>query len=412
MSAESTRSDRVAYVVGSSMEPSWRSTSSPSPTTQVFVAPTSSAGSCRAGLSSTSVSRASTARCASTARSGTSRIERALFYPSKAPLLSYAAAPIYAALRHLAGNRIGAVPEIPLVFFSRLLLTVLPTLVTLIFLRRFLSAYVDGAVADVVVVFYALGTLAFSYSLQFLSHQTTADLLFLGFYAAWRWTRSEAPRPFLLLAGFLAATAVTAEYTSAMVAGLIGLWVPFARPQTARSRIGTLVALRARGCGPSGAPGRVPLALLRFSVRDRLQASRRRRVPALAPRWVPRNPDAGPSRPDAFPLLTTPRALRVIAGPARGSCRSSAALEGTTRMERARARSQLSPWRYSSGYLYFTSSFSYESWGWTTGPRHMTGLVPFLLLPAALVLAASEEPDRRSDARAGSSPRPFSSPGG
>ena len=85
-----------------------------------------------------------------------------LLYPSKAPLLSYAAAPIYAALRHIAGNRIGAVPEIPLVFSSRLLLTVVPTLVTLIFLRRFLSTYVDRAVADVVNVFYGLGTLAFS----------------------------------------------------------------------------------------------------------------------------------------------------------------------------------------------------------------------------------------------------------
>jgi hypothetical protein len=38
------------------------------------------------------------------------------------------------------------------------------------------------------------------------------------------------------------------------------------------------------------------------------------------------------------------------------------------------------------GYTYFTSAFSYESWGWTTGPRHLTGLVPFLLLPVALML--------------------------
>src|SRR5690606_10532358 len=29
-------------------------------------------------------------------------------------------------------------------------------------------------------------------------------------------------------------------------------------------------------------------------------------------------------------------------------------------------------------YTYFTSSFSYDSWGWTTGPRHLTPLVPFL----------------------------------
>ena len=38
------------------------------------------------------------------------------------------------------------------------------------------------------------------------------------------------------------------------------------------------------------------------------------------------------------------------------------------------------------GYAYFTSSFSYESWGWTTGPRHLTALVPFLLLPVARTL--------------------------
>jgi hypothetical protein len=38
------------------------------------------------------------------------------------------------------------------------------------------------------------------------------------------------------------------------------------------------------------------------------------------------------------------------------------------------------------GYTYFTSSFSYDSWGWTTGPRHLTGLVPFLLLPVGLLL--------------------------
>jgi hypothetical protein len=39
-----------------------------------------------------------------------------------------------------------------------------------------------------------------------------------------------------------------------------------------------------------------------------------------------------------------------------------------------------------AGHAYFTSSFSYDSWGWTTGPRHLTGLVPFLLLPAGLWL--------------------------
>src|SRR5262249_14246991 len=31
----------------------------------------------------------------------------------------------------------------------------------------------------------------------------------------------------------------------------------------------------------------------------------------------------------------------------------------------------------------------YASWGWTTGPRHLTGLVPFMLLPAAMELEQS-----------------------
>ncbi|HZA14892.1 MAG TPA: hypothetical protein VE618_10360, partial [Myxococcaceae bacterium] len=41
---------------------------------------------------------------------------------------------------------------------------------------------------------------------------------------------------------------------------------------------------------------------------------------------------------------------------------------------------------YLAGMTYFTSSFSYESWGWSAGPRHMTGLLPFLLLPAGIAL--------------------------
>jgi hypothetical protein len=35
-------------------------------------------------------------------------------------------------------------------------------------------------------------------------------------------------------------------------------------------------------------------------------------------------------------------------------------------------------------HTYFTSSFTYESWGWTVGPRHLTGILPFLMLPIAL----------------------------
>src|SRR5262249_49348687 len=108
------------------------------------------------------------------------------FYSSKAPLLAFAAVPIYAALRLF-----GPVHEIPLVYFARLLLTVLPTLLMLLLLARFLAAYVSRPVVEAMVVTYALGTLAFSYSLLFMSHQTTAVLLYASFYVLWRLTRGE-----------------------------------------------------------------------------------------------------------------------------------------------------------------------------------------------------------------------------
>src|SRR5262249_18846179 len=108
------------------------------------------------------------------------------YFPSKAPLMSFAAVPIYAALKTLAGGAIGAVPEIPLVFLARLFLTIFPTLLTLSLVETLLVRYVDRKVALAVTWTYALGTLAFSYSLLFMSHQTTASLLLAGFYLAWR----------------------------------------------------------------------------------------------------------------------------------------------------------------------------------------------------------------------------------
>jgi hypothetical protein len=320
------------------------------------------------------------------------------FYPSKAPLLSYAAAPIYALLRLLAGGRVGAVPEIPLVFFSRLLLTVAPTLLALVFLGRFLTTYVDETTSDLLVAFYAFGTLAFSYSLQFLSHQTSAVLLFLSFYAAWGWARGQTPTRVLVLAGFLAGMAVATEYTSAMAAGLLAVWVPFARPGSARSRI-LAVALVALGAG-------VPLALLgayhEYCFGSPLETGYKHLADAAYQPWH-LGGFLGIRTPD-------PRALILsLFSPLRGLfALSPGLLVGIAGLPLVwRARSQFRELGAIAvfttallvSYLYFTSSFSYESWGWTTGPRHMTGLVPFLLLPCASALQALKSPFAAGGAR-------------
>ena len=144
-------------------------------------------------------------------------------YPSKAPLLSFAAVPLYWVLKLFGGGHLQAVPELPLVFWSRFFLTVLPTLGMLVLVRRFLRAYVSDEIAIGLTATYALGSLAFSYSLLFMSHQTTAVLVFAAFYVLWRVLRGDwgakgtaRHRGGLVLAGALCGATVAAEYTGAL----------------------------------------------------------------------------------------------------------------------------------------------------------------------------------------------------
>src|SRR6185436_10789411 len=153
-------------------------------------------------------------------------VKDGVYYPSKAPLMSFAGVPVYWVLKLFAGQ--GAVPEIPQVFFSRVVLTIAPTLLMLVFLLRFLKTYLKGQLPEVLVVAYALGTIAFSYSEAFFSHQATAVLLFFAFYAAWRTLRGEAKVWGWAIAGACAGAAVMAEYTAALTVVALALWVAVA----------------------------------------------------------------------------------------------------------------------------------------------------------------------------------------
>ncbi|WP_223752673.1 hypothetical protein [Myxococcus sp. RHSTA-1-4] len=315
------------------------------------------------------------------------------YYPSKAPLLSFAAVPLYATLRALGGGHRYAVPEVPLVFFSRLFLTVLPTLFMLWLVRRYLRAHLAPPVADALTVTYGLGSLAFSYSLLFMSHQTTAVLLFAGFYALWRCARGEWRERGYLVAGACAGATVAAEYTGAL--GVLGLVLYAAltllfQQAPARERWRRLG--RAAGLATLGAlPFVVALALYHDAAFGHpLTTGYKHLNDAAYQPWHLggflgiRTPD-----PRAFALsffsplrglfTLSPFLLLALPGLARLKYRRG----DTTPEERAAAWMTVA---LVAGYTYFTSSFSYDSWGWTTGPRHLTGLVPFLLLPAGLWL--------------------------
>ncbi|MCP3144157.1 hypothetical protein LXT23_43250 [Pyxidicoccus sp. QH1ED-7-1] len=316
------------------------------------------------------------------------------YYPSKAPLLSFAAVPVYATLRALGGGHRYAVPEVPLVFFSRLLLTVLPTLGMLWLVRRYLRAQVDAVVADALTVTYGLGSLGFSYSLLFMSHQTTAVLLFAGFYALWRCARGDWRERGYLVAGACAGATVAAEYTGALgVLGLVlyavltVLFQPGSEPVPARERWARLG--RAAGLATLGAlPFVVALALYHQATFGHPLTTGYKYLNDAAYQPWHLGGFLGIRTPD-------PRAFALsFFSPLRGLFTLSPflllALPGLVLAWRRRgqgAEPRAVAWMgvaLLAGYTYFTSSFSYDSWGWTTGPRHLTGLVPFLLLPAGL----------------------------
>jgi hypothetical protein len=315
-------------------------------------------------------------------------VYRGHYYPSKAPLMSFAAVPVYAGLRAILGGTARAVPELTLVYFSRLLLTVLPTLLLLFWVRRFLLAYVSPASADAMTLTYALGTLAFSYSELFMSHQPSGTLLFAAFYGIWRWARGDWPEARLLVCGALASAAVLAEYTTVLGVLGLGLYGILTLRQQLRSLGGSV---RAAALFVGGA---LPLTLFLMWYHTRtfggpLESGYQHLADAAYKPW----------HEGGFLGVGLPRArafLLSFFSPLRGLFALSPALllapPGIALLfRRARSEADLHPLAWTTlsialGYVYFTSSFSYESWGWTTGPRHLTALVPFLLLPCALTL--------------------------
>ncbi len=320
------------------------------------------------------------------------------YYPSKAPLLSFAAVPLYKVLSWAGGGGRHAVPELPLLYWSRLLLTVLPTLLLLVLLRRFLAHSLPLHLADGLTLTYALGSLALSYSLLFMSHQPTAALVFGAFYLLWKNLRADAQavKPLRYVgAGALVGAAVAAEYTGALAVagvvlyGVVTLW----RKQGLAPREKLVECGRALGWATLGAlPFVLGLMAYHHAVFGHpLHSGYKYLNDAAYQDWHVggflgiRFPD-----PEAFVLS--------FFSPLRGLFALSPflllALPGVALLWR-RDRSLFALCAaLLLGYAYFTSSFAYDSWGWTTGPRHLTPLVPFLLLPAGLTLHWLQERGR------------------
>jgi len=296
-----------------------------------------------------------------------------LFYPSKAPLLSFLAAPVYALIK-------GQQPptEVQQVYWSRLFLLVLPSLLFLRLLRKFLLAYLEPALADPVVWTYALGSMAFGYSEIFMSHQLTAILCFCAFYLAWSIVRGERKPFWWLVAGAASGASVAAEYTAALTVVAIAVYVVLALWKD-KPKLAMAVGLVVLGSAPflGGL-----MAYHQVCYGSPFESGYKNLNDAGYQHWhlggflgirIP--------YPDAFFFsFFSPRVGLFIVTPWLWVVGFGLKL---LRVER--------PLFWFTVVLfglntYFTSAFDHTSWGWTLGPRHLTPLIPFLALPWGLGL--------------------------
>jgi hypothetical protein len=146
------------------------------------------------------------------------------YYSEKAPGISILGVPVYFLLRQL---RIQSDPSWYL-FWLRLICVTIPSICFVIFLSNFWRRMFDGHSSTVLAFVYMFGTVAFTYSLQFISHHLTAVVLFLSFSSAWNACNNEKSQlKLVVLSGFFAGAALIMEYPTVLQVGLLFLYVLF-----------------------------------------------------------------------------------------------------------------------------------------------------------------------------------------
>ncbi|MFO0749036.1 MAG: hypothetical protein U1F43_25730 [Myxococcota bacterium] len=300
------------------------------------------------------------------------------YYSDKAPGVAFLALPVvalYDALSDLPATPDPAQAQANLdgkVRVARLFTITLPALLLLYLLIRYLAEHLaDRRLGAILVLAYALGTVATPYSMLLIGHQLSALILFSLFLAVRRVDRAS-PLPRHALIGFLASAALIVEYQNVL------MLLPFAVWYALRSRLRPLGLLAALA-------GAIPLvvALLAyhqaafgspFLTGYSFIASSFAEVHAQGLLGVtlptPEHAFLSFLSPTKGLLFYAPWLALAVPGlfrhPVRGERRFTAI--------------------YVTLYALFVSAMVFPGGGWTVSQRHLCPMVPFLVLPVGLFI--------------------------
>jgi hypothetical protein len=308
-------------------------------------------------------------------------------YSNKAPGSSMLAIPAYLALKGLCGL-FGAEPTIAQkTWVFRVTTGVVPTLLFLVFFWRFLGRYApDPAARRLALGGYAAGSMAFIYSILFIAHQLSAVCIASAWMLAVWVVEGERSRRWLPLVGFFAGAAVLCDYQAAFAGIPVAAYLVWKLVGRAPRRPLDVV-LAALGAVPPiallllyharafGSPWRTGYAasetFAHFHQKGFLGMDQLRGEAFIGSTIAP---DNGLFFLCPMLLLLVPGLVILFRRGDRWTAGVCAAVV--------------------LFYLVFISSLSFWRGGWQVGPRYITAMLPFAMVPVAVAIQAAHEAPR------------------
>lgn len=299
-------------------------------------------------------------------------------YPNKAPGAQLLAVPVYAAVRVAIGPPSLAVT----MWLCRVVAGIAPTLLLLVVAWRSLERYVpDADVRRLVLVVYAFGSMAMTYSLLFFSHQLSAVCVASAWMVATDAADRRRGRAAFVVAGALAGAGPLVDYQAAFAIIPVAVFVLVRMRAWPRGELVRALVLASVGVAMPiavllgyhvacfGSPWRTGYATAISHAADHAHGLLGMTSPHLAAVWgTLLAPDNGLITLAPWLLLAVPGGVVL----ARRGERALVALAAAVIV------------------IYMTFLISLDFWraGWEIGPRYVTVMLPFMLPLVAAGVAA------------------------
>lgn len=297
-------------------------------------------------------------------------------YSNKAPGSSLLVVPVYAAVSWIAGPPSLATT----MWLCRVVAGVIPAILFLSLLSGFLARYApEPAVRRLVVIAYALGSLAMTYAMLYYSHQLAAICIASAWIIAVDVVDKRRSMRWMAAVGLLAGAAPLVDYQAAFAGVPVAVYVVVKLWRDKRELVRALAIAAAAAALPIAILLAYHAVCFGSPLRTGYNATQ-----TFAHFHQQGFLGISKLRGEAFwgSLFTADNGLFVL------SPWLLLAIPGTALLWRRDRATALVCIAVAAIFILFISSISFWRGGWGVGPRYVTAMLPFWLPPIACALHA------------------------